>query len=743
MGETPLMEAVWSPELCRVLLVSRADVQRTSNSNRTAADFAKSDPDILDLLLKGPPADAEFHGMPVAEKPGAEGESDMSSTNDAATPQQLYTSSSDTDQGGSGKESSPKLEPQHQQQQQQQQRARWTCCRCDEVNRADRVRCNNCGTIQDESLAAQNASANNGFTESRREVCFFGIVDAKYDRRKPPGQRLQILELGNGNQSRFSGAGEIVLTSYQRDYKLVNQLVRSALVDNKKMTHDVFVECGLGHLRPKQVCYQRLYRPNLAAEIAEQLQCSADVPVVLKLLNRCRGAGVMVVNVGQELDEMLRKLLCPPPDGALGELSLEVATASDPNSFEEQCWHWWSNECPVFVAERCEFSNPIHLNGKDYDATLRVGFVLARQPITWPDEERLSVQCLGGYWKLPAGSTESNADLRKRVVSKAASGTTPVSPEDLADAYGILQEALPAVFARERSDVSSTMQRYTASPLMFAFTVSRQAADKVRRELQDSKKAVRAGKETAVPTKSRLFEIVEEKLAGSIKICLEDFRDALSSQDLPMRAAASYLERHRGAVAAQAGNWDAAQAHFNRSLELHTWNATTEYLIGVCHLREHRYQQALDRFLRSLHLDPEFKAAYVNFGCAAMALGDWDAAILASMTGLSRHPKAHQCSYNLGVSLARQLARKLKAHVGGDTHELESMAEASALELRKARDQKEVAKTEWSQQDDKLLNALDSTIDGLAQGNPAWSLSSPLNWEVHGMRGWTLQNFRL
>lgn len=742
MGETPLMEAVWSLELCRLLLESRADVHQTSNSNLTAADFAKNDTEILALLANGARgAEQTADAGPIACKFSArerETESDMST----ATPE-ADTSSSELnpERGGDGKTPSVSSSAPGPLKGQ----TRWTCCRCDEVNRADRTRCNNCGEIRDEAPSRQRycaAELNSG----PQEVCFFGIIDAKYDRRQHRGKGLRILELGNGKQSRFSGYGESILTAFQRDYRLAGQLERSALVDNKKLTHDVFLECGFGHLRPKQVCYPRVYRPDLAEEIARRLECNGSVPVVLKLLNRCRGAGVMVVNIGEELDEMLRLLLTAPSDDAFSEPSLEVATASDPSSLEEQCWHWWSNECPVFVAERCECSHSVHLGGQDYDATLRIGFVLVRG--NRPDGEGLRVQCLGGYWKLPAGAAKSGADLRDRVVSKASSGTAPVSNEDYSDVCSILEEALPAVFARERSDVSTSMRRYADSPALFAFIVSRQAGEKCRGEVQEHRKVGKSGAGTAsgaaetsqASTTSRLFEIAEEKLVGNSK-SLEDAWQELRVQALPTRAAASYLERQRGAAYARGNNWEAAQAHFERSLELHQWNAAALFLLGVCHLRVRSYEQAQKAFLKSLHIDPEFKAAYVNYGFCAMALGEWDNAILANKTGLSRHPKAHQCSYNLGVSLTRQLVSRLKC--GGQVEELEAMTEACALELQKARDQKEVAKSEWSAQDDGLLSALDTTLRDLRSGTPPWGLWSQLNWALHGAKGWTFMNYRL
>ena len=45
-----------------------------------------------------------------------------------------------------------------------------------------------------------------------------------------------------------------------------------------------------------------------------------------------------------------------------------------------QVFFRWSNECPLFVAERCCHSVPVQAGGQDFDATMRVSFVLHRKP---------------------------------------------------------------------------------------------------------------------------------------------------------------------------------------------------------------------------------------------------------------------------------------------------------------------------------------------------------------------------
>merc|ERR1712151_960749 len=82
---------------------------------------------------------------------------------------------------------------------------------------------------------------------------------------------------------------------------------------DKKLTHDLLEQAGYGHIVPKQGCFPRVYKPDLAKQVITQLGLRPDDTVVLKLCNRSRAAGVMIVPCN-ELDEMLKDLLNPPED---------------------------------------------------------------------------------------------------------------------------------------------------------------------------------------------------------------------------------------------------------------------------------------------------------------------------------------------------------------------------------------------------------------------------------------------
>merc|ERR1719229_463154 len=108
---------------------------------------------------------------------------------------------------------------------------------------------------------------------------------------------------------------------------------------------------------------------------------------------------------------MLHKLLNPPEDlehWFLDHLSPLLAgpgvdVGCEESSFQEQQRHWWSNESPVFVAERWCTSVPcVSPEGQSFDGTIRVGFALRRKAsemLLAETPEDLAVDWLGGYWK--------------------------------------------------------------------------------------------------------------------------------------------------------------------------------------------------------------------------------------------------------------------------------------------------------------------------------------------------------
>lgn len=152
-------------------------------------------------------------------------------------------------------------------------------------------------------------------SEKRSPAVFWGILDLKYDPTVAMEQRVKVLETGDGRSSKFSGYGAAIKENFKADKRLEETLHRAVLVENKKLTHEFFVESGYEHLMPRQMCFRRSYYDTLALDLIEGLGLSAgsgpERACVLKLCNRARGAGCIPIKA-TDLDVALERLLTLP-----------------------------------------------------------------------------------------------------------------------------------------------------------------------------------------------------------------------------------------------------------------------------------------------------------------------------------------------------------------------------------------------------------------------------------------------
>jgi len=467
-----------------------------------------------------------------------------------------------------------------------------------------------------------------------RPAAFWGILDLKYDSGKSFEARVKILETGDGRASRFSGHGAVIKETVKRDLKLVDRLrSRAVMVENKKLTHDLIRDSGFDHLQPRQKAYLRLYSPDLVQRIQLELRLKESDICVLKLCNRQRGAGIVPIKVSV-LDEALHNLLKLPQhvpdwlDAQHKEWSQRVVWGS----FEEHLRHWWSNECPCFVVEELCHSQPLFLSceGDDsqpFDGTMRVGFTLHSQievetpfsALFRPGSFRL--QWLGGYWKLPIEDM-SSPNLRDRIVSVAKRGTAPVAATELHDVYATLANVVQHIFDSSHDfSCKGLTARYADCPQLGAFIAARHACSHRNKDRE------KCGK------------------------LLELARQAVRKQSgPPSDFVCSYIERHFGVTEALYGNWKGAYPWFKKSLETMPTNATTIYFLGMYQLETGKPELALDDIDRSLLLDPDFKAPYVNRAVAWLRLRQYERAAKSAEAGLARHPGVPQLLFNLGTA---------------------------------------------------------------------------------------------
>jgi len=375
--------------------------------------------------------------------------------------------------------------------------------------------------------------------------------------------------------------------------------------------------------------------------------------VVLKLCNRSRGAGVIVVKADQ-LDDMLHSLLKPRQDlDTWLHDCVQRCKKADPDepekafvdlgvkgNEEEQVRHWWCNESPCFVAEQYCTSVPIERNGLSYDCCLRVSFVLrqreaAEQSSTleaMPPPEDLVVDWLGGYWKLPESDLDCKS-LRSRCVSAVGvAGTAPVDPAHLHEVYATLGDAMLRLFGGPEPSPEHLMELSKGQMEFAAFLIARLSLS----SMDDP-------------------ELLNHRLAHADHVL------SLARKSRARDHVASYLSRARGMCEikphgkiADRDVWRRAQPYLERSLQSNPCNANALFWLGMAMLESDRLDDAIRYMYRSLVLDADFKGPYVNLGVAFLREKNYAKCREISQRCLARFPDSPQCHYHISVALYQE-----------------------------------------------------------------------------------------
>lgn len=498
-------------------------------------------------------------------------------------------------------------------------------------------------------------------------VLFWGICDVKYDPRLPVGERVRVLELGDGRSSRFSGHGMATREKFRREYCLAFHYLKrlDVMMENKQLTHDRFVSEGFANLRPRTGCYHRRFEQDLAARICRDLGLQEGDAVVLKLCNRNRGAGVVVAPMDQ-LDSRLQRLLSPPSGEALAALleeRAEVALKEEPaGDFEEQCLHWWSNEYPCFLAEACCHSLPIPAEsskaGELFDGTLRVAFCLRRPEQEWSDWDGkgLEIDWLGGYWKLPraavgteggseAGDEDASLEaVRARVVSSfstAEKRTAEVEEAHLREVYAALAPALLSILPMTGAvDVQSLLSFYKSSQLVRAFVSARAACSMRRDKLSQARKLLDLARGWVQPGKTANWGLPERSVLSYIERNL---------------AVCDLMEQQHELSSRGRKRCPAALTKLTNALDKLPTNATALFVQGRCFHNAGDFSKAAACMRKALALDPDFKMSYLGLANCMMQLGEHSAAVEASRACLRRHADSPTAQFNMGQAYYHML----------------------------------------------------------------------------------------
>lgn len=179
--------------------------------------------------------------------------------------------------------------------------------------------------------------------------------------------------------------------------------------------------------RPGCLVLDKKYTKRLSKRIVDTLQADC---YVIKPVNSSKGNGVIVVKK-RELFQLLRKVLKNPE---------KLPDHDDPTY-----GYWLRDRNKSFLVEEYAPSKLITVNGKKYDATMRVAFIL------FNDAGRIGITFLGSYWKLPAKSVSEGGSLTERHKSSIKPdhiGAAKVDLEDYEKVKMVLRKVLPSIYIK-------------------------------------------------------------------------------------------------------------------------------------------------------------------------------------------------------------------------------------------------------------------------------------------------------
>ncbi|KKQ48640.1 MAG: hypothetical protein US69_C0017G0018 [candidate division TM6 bacterium GW2011_GWF2_38_10] len=176
----------------------------------------------------------------------------------------------------------------------------------------------------------------------------------------------------------------------QQNGILVLNEVLSLYANSKAFMHKLFLSDPLLHqYRPRAVLCLKHYEPCLAQKIIEKLQ--ADL-YVIKPINAVKGFGVLMVKK-DELDTALATLF--------GKASHIYGRVFDASALA----YWRDKKGGFFLVEAYAPSKIIRVDDVNYDATMRVAYVLSH------NKGESAIHFLGSYWKLPEKGVNQKGSL--------------------------------------------------------------------------------------------------------------------------------------------------------------------------------------------------------------------------------------------------------------------------------------------------------------------------------------------
>ncbi len=171
-------------------------------------------------------------------------------------------------------------------------------------------------------------------------------------------------------------------------------------VGNKYKTSQLFDDEQLCSFKPQWKRYRKQYSPELTQQIIDDFDCNT---FVIKPVSSANGWGILIVNK-QDLDDTLKLIFSPK--------NKETIRKKQDKSYS----HWSRDKSKHFLVESYETSKSIKENNQEYDATMRMVFLLSH------DQGVIGTTFLGGYWKLPLLGLNEQGSLTEKHKSKINNG---------------------------------------------------------------------------------------------------------------------------------------------------------------------------------------------------------------------------------------------------------------------------------------------------------------------------------
>lgn len=212
---------------------------------------------------------------------------------------------------------------------------------------------------------------------------------------------------------------------------LVMNTAGAPFVNYKHLTAKLFNDCNLQSLKPHWQLYPKVYSRTLTKTIITDFPETKKF--VIKPLDSANGWGVLIVRK-KELDATLRKIFSE--DKQILE------------NIEDMSYRLWATDHNKdFLIEEYVPSKPVNLGKKQFDATMRMVFVLDYDQVA----NEINLTFLGDYWKLPAKALDEEGTLTERHKSKIVTNresSMEVDPQDRLVVMNILGASLPKLYQK-------------------------------------------------------------------------------------------------------------------------------------------------------------------------------------------------------------------------------------------------------------------------------------------------------